>query len=111
MDSNAAGSSRNGASDEKIAAVYEYEKSDLFTPAERVALELADAMTETPPNVTDELFARLQEHYNEAELVELAAIVAQENFRSRFNTTFRVESAGMYCPVPEVQSNKESGSR
>ncbi len=107
MDSNAAGSSRNGASDEKIAAVYEYEKSDLFTPAERVALELADAMTETPPNVTDELFARLQEHYNEAELVELAAIVAQENFRSRFNTTFRVESAGMYCPVPPASVDAE----
>ena len=100
MDSNAAGSSRNGAADEKIAAVYEYEKSDLFTPAERVALELADAMTETPPNVTDELFQRLQQYYDEAELVELAAIVAQENFRSRFNTTFRVESAGMYCPMP-----------
>src|SRR6476469_6424387 len=100
MDSNAAGSSRNGASDEKIAAVYKYEKSELFSPAERVALELADAMTETPPNVTDELFARLQEHYNEAELVELAAIVAQENFRSRFNTTFRIESQGQYCPLP-----------
>jgi alkylhydroperoxidase family enzyme len=102
MDSNAAGGSRNGASDEKIAAVYDYEHSDLFKPAERVALELADAMTQTPPDVTDELFKRLQEHYDEAELVELAAIVAQENFRARFNTTFRVESAGMYCPVPPV---------
>ena len=30
----------------------------------------------------------------------VAAIVAQENFRARFNTTFRVESAGLYCPVP-----------
>jgi alkylhydroperoxidase family enzyme len=58
-------------------------------------------MTETPPNVTDELFARLQSFYNEAQLVELAAIVAQENFRSRLNTTFRIESQGMYCPVPQ----------
>jgi alkylhydroperoxidase family enzyme len=56
-------------------------------------------MTSTPPNVTDELFARLQQFYDEAQLVELAAIVAQENFRSRFNTTFRVESQGMYCPL------------
>jgi alkylhydroperoxidase family enzyme len=102
MDSNAAGSSRNGAADEKIAAVFEYQQSDLFSLAERVALELADAMTETPPDVTDELFKRLQEHYDEAELVELAAIIAQENFRARFNTTFRVESAGMYCPVAAV---------
>ena len=78
----------------------QYQTSELFTPAERVALEMADAMTATPPNVTDELFARLQAHYDEAQLVELAAIVAQENFRSRFNTTFRVESQGQYCVLP-----------
>jgi alkylhydroperoxidase family enzyme len=100
MDSNSAGSRREGASDDKIAAVYDYEHSDLFTPAERAALDLADAMTATPPQVSDELFARLREFYDEAQLVELAAIVAQENFRSRFNTTFRLESAGQYCPLP-----------
>jgi alkylhydroperoxidase family enzyme len=100
MDSNSAGSRREGANDAKIAAVYDYEHSDLFTPAERVALELADAMTATPPQVNDELFARLREFYDETQLVELAAIVAQENFRSRFNTTFRLESQGQYCPLP-----------
>ncbi len=57
-------------------------------------------MTSTPPNVTDDLFERLRRFYTEAQLVELAAIVAQENFRSRFNTTFRLESQGMYCPIP-----------
>jgi alkylhydroperoxidase family enzyme len=67
-----------------------------------VALELAEAMTATPPNVTDELFARLQQYYDEAQLVEMAAIVAQENFRSRFNTTFRIESQGQYCPLPSA---------
>lgn len=100
MDSNSAGSRNEGAADEKIAAVAYFEESDLFSPAERVALELADAMTSTPPAVTDELFERLRSFYGEAQLVELAAIVAQENFRSRFNTTFRLESAGQYCPLP-----------
>jgi alkylhydroperoxidase family enzyme len=71
-----------------------------------VALELADAMTTTPPNVTDELFERLRGFYDEAQLVELAAIVAQENFRSRFNTTFRLESAGSYCPIPTPPKSK-----
>ena len=104
MDSNAAGGQREGASDEKIAAVGDYRDSELFTPAERVALELADAMTATPPNVTDELFARLEEHYDEAQIVELVAIVAQENYRSRFNTTFRIESEGMYCPLVTIPS-------
>jgi alkylhydroperoxidase family enzyme len=82
--------------------VSEFRTSELFTPAERVALELAEAMTASPPQVTDELFARLQEHYDEPQLVELAAIVAQENFRSRFNTTFRIEAQGMYCPLPSA---------
>jgi alkylhydroperoxidase family enzyme len=100
MDSNSALSRREGASDEKIAALHDYQSSDLFSPAERVALELADAMTATPPNVTDELFARLQEHFDDAQLVELASMIAQENYRSRFNTTFRIESQGMYCPLP-----------
>jgi len=109
MDSNAAGGQREGASDEKIAAVYSYQTSELFTAGERVALELADAMTATPPNVTDELFARLQEHYNEAQIVELAAIVAQENYRSRFNTTFRIESEGTYCPVPVPSPSRGEG--
>lgn len=63
-------------------------------------MELADAMTVTPPQVSDELFARLQQHYDATALVELAAMICQENFRSRFNTTFRVESIGMYCPLP-----------
>jgi alkylhydroperoxidase family enzyme len=102
MDSNAAGGQREGATDEKIAAVASYQTSELFTPEERVALELADAMTATPPNVTDELFDRLQQHYDEPQLVELVAIVAQENFRSRFNTTFRIESEGQYCPVAKA---------
>ena len=61
---------------------------------------MAEAMTLTPPQVSDELFARLRRCYDEAELVELAAIVAQENFRSRFNTTFRIGSVGLYCPLP-----------
>jgi alkylhydroperoxidase family enzyme len=80
--------------------VAQYQSSPLFTPAERVALEMADAMTATPPHVTDELFARLQAHYDEAQLVELAALVAQENFRSRFNTTIRIESQEQYCVLP-----------
>ena len=46
--------------------------------------------------VTDEMFLVAAE----AQLVELAAIIAQENFRSRFNTTFRIESQGFYCPLP-----------
>ncbi len=101
MDINAAGGSDAGASDEKIAALGEYRTSALFTEAEKVALELADRATALPHDVSDELFERLRQHYSDGEIVELAYIVALENFRSRFNRTLRIEAQGFYCVIPE----------
>jgi alkylhydroperoxidase family enzyme len=106
MDINAAGGSEVGASPEKIDALADFRTSDLFSPAEKVALELADAATALPHDVSDELFERLREHYSEAEIVELAYIVALENFRSRFNRTLRVEAQGLYCVLPDHRGAK-----
>ena len=99
MDINAAGGSNAGISDEKIAALPDYGSSPHYTEAERVALELADAMCATPVDVSDDLFGRLRRHYDEPHLVELAATAAMENFRARFNRVFRVEPNALYCPV------------
>ena len=100
MDINAAGGSDAGIPDDKIAALPEYRTSPLFDDAERAALEMADAVTQTPADVSDELYARLRRHFDEAQLVELAASAALENFRARFNRVFRVEPNSLYCPVP-----------
>ena len=75
--------------------------SRLFSEAEKLAFELADATIETPVEVSDDLFERLKRHYSTEQLVELAAICALENFRSRFNRIFRVEPNGVYCPLPQ----------
>ena|SRR5581483_7789186 len=96
---NAAGSSKAGATDEQIEQVSNWRESALFSEAEKVAFELADATIQTPVDVSDDLFERLQQHYSTEELVELAAICALENFRSRFNRVFRVEPNGLYCPI------------
>src|SRR5438874_11494355 len=109
MDVNAAGGSQEGASDAEIAALADYPASPLFSPAEKLALELADAATQTSVDVSDELFARLRRHYSEPQLVELAAIVALENFRSRFNRVFRVEPNGLYCPLPPRPTQADRG--
>ena len=87
-------------------AVLRFRKSELFTPAERVALEVAEAMTETPQQVTDDLFHRLQEHYSDAEIVEMSAVIALENFRSRFNRCGRAIYRLMFvvCEVAGVPS-------
>ncbi len=100
MDINAAGGSEAGATAEKIDALAEFRTSALFSPAEKVALELAEAATALPHDVSDELFSRLREHYSNAEIVELSYIVALENFRSRFNRTLKIEAQGLYCAVP-----------
>ncbi|HLI28036.1 MAG TPA: carboxymuconolactone decarboxylase family protein [Chloroflexota bacterium] len=101
MDTNAVGSSKAGASHAKIAAVARWRESDLFSPAERAALALAEAMTQTPAEVSDELFAQARQHFTEAQLVELAATAAMENYRARFNRVFAVESQGFYQPPAE----------
>ena len=99
MDINAAGGSDAGVPDEKIAALPDFRTSPLYDEAERAALELAEAVTAVPVDVPDELFARLRRHYDDAQLVELAATAAMENFRARFNRVFRVEPNSLYCPV------------
>ncbi len=85
-----------GASEEKVRRVAEARTSDLFSARERVALEYAEAMTITGQKVTDELFARARGQFSEAEIVELAAAIALENFRSKFNVALGVESQG-FC--------------
>jgi len=82
--------------DEKIVALNDYAASQLFTDAERVALELADAMTITGRDVTDELFERLRKFYDDDALVELTATIAWENASSKFNRAMRVPSQGLW---------------
>src|ERR687887_2543548 len=94
---------QNGASEEKVgAALGDYRKSPLFSQREKLALELCERMTYTNKRVTDRFFDRLKRDFTEAELVELAAIIALENFRSKFNPVFAVESQG-FCPLPAVK--------
>jgi len=68
----------------------------LFTPAERSAFEIAEAVSFTPATVSDEMFAEAQNHFSEEQLVELAATIAMENYRARMNRVFLVESEGRY---------------
>ena len=104
MDTNASGASKEGASDERILALVDFRGSDLFSDAEKVALELSEAMTDTPQRVTDELFGELQQHYTNPQIVELASIIALENFRSRFNRCGAVEPHGFYPMLGELLS-------
>ena len=85
-----------GVATEKIKSVADYATSPLYTEAERVALEYADAMTITGRDVSDELFARLREFYTDEEIVELTAVIAWENSSSKFNRALRVPSQKLW---------------
>jgi alkylhydroperoxidase family enzyme len=82
-----------------MAEVTRWRESDVFSEAERVALEYAERVTYTDQSVDDALFARLKQHYTEPQLVELTAAIALENFRSKFNPTLGVEAQG-FCLLP-----------
>ena len=84
---------------EKLGEVLVWRDSKLFSPMERVALEYAERITTTGQKVDDALFAELKKHFTEAEIVELTAAIAMENFRSKFNPPLGIEAQG-FCMVP-----------
>ena len=85
--------------------IVRFEESAAFSPAEKLVLRLAAAMTRTPATIDDALFADLRGEFSEEQLSELATAIAWENYRARFNRAFGVEahgfSEGAFCPMPE----------
>lgn len=73
-----------------------YRESPLFSADEKLVLELADAMTATPAAVSPELRARLRQRFTTAQLVELGAMIAWENYRARANRVFGFESENFF---------------
>jgi alkylhydroperoxidase family enzyme len=76
----------------KAREVPRWRESDVFTPLERDVMEYAEAMTVTPPAVTDELSARLLAALGPAALVELTTYIALANFMTRGNVAMGIES-------------------
>jgi alkylhydroperoxidase family enzyme len=87
---------------EKIRAVPHWRDSGVFTELERLVLGYAEAITDTPPSVTDQMVERLSGHLSETQLVELTAIVAVENLRSRINAALGLTAQGFKdrCEIP-----------
>jgi alkylhydroperoxidase family enzyme len=93
-----------GLDETKAREVPRWRESKVFTPLERDVMEYAEAMTQTPPTVSDEMSARLLEQLGAAALVELTAYIALANMVSRTNTAFGIESQGFSaaCELPPL---------
>jgi alkylhydroperoxidase family enzyme len=94
----------SGFSDDELLALPRYRESDLFSEREKLALDYAVAVMRTPVEVSDELFARMMEHFDEKQLVEITALLTLVNL-DRFNAAFGIGSAGfsegMVCVPPD----------
>lgn len=85
MAHTAGASLRLGVEAQKLDAVWEYRTSPLYSEAERVALDFAVAAAAQPNDVSDELFARLQQHWSEGQIVEILGVVSMFGFMNRWN--------------------------
>ena len=81
----------DGVPAEKVAAIWEYEISPLFTDAERAALRMAQAAGTTPNAVTDEDFDELKKHFDEDQIVELVGAVCLFGWLNRWNDTMATD--------------------
>ena len=82
-----------------------YRESPAFSKEERLAIDLAVEMAKVPVEPPPELLNELRRYFDETQLVELAAAIAWENYRSRFNRVFGVRPVGFcegaFCALPE----------
>ena len=91
----------SGLTDDELKDLVDWRSSERFSELDRLVLEYADALSNTPVEVADELFDGLRAHFDEEQLVELTAAIAWENWRARFNWAFGLGkegySEGAYC--------------
>ena len=101
-----------GLAERDVLDLADHRASDAYSEAEKLALDYALCLCETPVEVPDELFAALRRHFDEGELIELTATAAWENYLARFNRGFAVESEnlseGAVCPIPDHQQRAAS---
>jgi AhpD family alkylhydroperoxidase len=104
---------RHGIDPVKMHEVPRWRDSDVFTDLERQVMAYAEAVTATPPAVTDEMVASLRRQLDDAALVELTMMVAVENVRSRFNSALGLTSQGFKdrCEIPAPRSERAAPVR
>ena len=93
-----------GISDQQLLDLAHFETSPAFSELEKLVLRYAVAMTHTPVEVPDALFAELRKHLSPQQMVELTSAIAWENYRARFDHAFGIEAGGFsdgaVCAVP-----------
>ena len=105
-------STTRGVDPVKLRDVPGWRDSDVYTDLERPVMDYAEAMTATPPEVTDEKVGGCGRTSDDEQLVELTVMVALENYRSRFNAALGLTSQGFKerCEIPAAMRTSMAGS-
>jgi alkylhydroperoxidase family enzyme len=81
-----------GASQDLLDAMFNIDQHRAeFTAAELAALTLAERMTTDARNVDEEVWAELRTHFDDGQIIDLASVIGQFNYYTRFNDALRVE--------------------
>jgi uncharacterized peroxidase-related enzyme len=87
----------------KVEELENWQKSALFSDEEKIVLEYTEAITITEKRVTEELFTRLKEFFNDDQIIELTATIAFQNMSTKFNTALDIPSQG-FCFIEKKKS-------
>ena len=105
MDIGSAVGRAKGVTEAQLRELPSYRASTEFTPLQRLVLDYAVAMTSTPVEVGKELFEALRAHLDDAQIVEITAVIDWANYRARFDHALGLEargfSGGAFCVLPE----------
>src|SRR3954453_20725949 len=70
---------------ERAREIPRWRESDVFTPLEREVMAYAEAMSQTPPAVTDDMVESLEGQLGAAGVVELTTVIGYANLTTRSN--------------------------
>lgn len=103
-----------GVTEDQLRELPRFRDSEAFSPDEKLVLEYAEGITRTPVEVPGEVFDRLRERFDEAQIVELTYAAAIENLRARFNWALGIRSQdyseGAFCVRPEAAGAGAAGT-
>lgn len=115
MDIGSAVGRAAGVSETQMRDLARYRDSDAYNELEKLVIEYAEEVTRTPVDVSEALFSGLRRYFDEAQIVELTAAIAWENYRARFNHALAIESQGFsegaFCVLPERPATAASERR
>ena len=106
VDINSATLLQRGISEDKLWALESWRGNNLFSERERMALEYAEAITRSDREVSDDLMARVKQHFEDDAIVELTALIAFQNMSSKFNAALAVPPQG-FCKVMRTDPGDE----